>query len=94
MFETQARYFHVNRHDLVYLKFILEAYEGLATLSTVVREGAIVRVGYPRFSAKVVDALLLALSGEIEMKEVPMPAGHVDGLPEIKVDRLKTAKTG
>jgi predicted aconitase len=88
IFESQARYFRVNRHDLVYLKFILEAYEGLATLSTVEREGAIVRIGYPHFSAADVDALLLALSGEIQMKEVPMPAGHAEGLPQLPVRKV------
>ena len=88
MFETQARYFRVNRHDLVYLKFILEAYEGLAVLSTVERAGAIVRVGYPHFSAADVDALLRALSGEIEMTEVPAPAGLACGLPQLPVRKV------
>ncbi len=88
MFETQARYFRVSRHDLVYLKFILEAYEGLATLSTVERAGAIVRIGYPHFSAVDVNALLLALSGEIEITEVPIPAGLAEGLPQLPVRKV------
>jgi len=88
MFETQARYFRVHRHDLVYLKFILEAYEGLAVLSTVEREGAIVRIGYPSFSSVDVDALLLALSEEIEMTEVPIPAGLSEGLPQLPVGKV------
>ena len=83
MFASQARYFRVKKHDLVYLKFILEAYEGLAVLSTVEREGAVVRIGYPHFSAMDVDALLLALSAEIEMTEVAKPAGLADGLPQL-----------
>ena len=49
MFHSLARYFRVSRHDLVYLKFILEAYEGLAVLSTIEREGAIVRIGIHTF---------------------------------------------
>ena len=88
MFETQARYFRVKRHDLVYLKFTLEAYEGLATLSTVEREGAVVRIGYPHFFELDVDALLIALSGEIEMAEVPMPAGLACGLPQLPVRKV------
>lgn len=88
VFLSHARYFRVNRHDLVYLKFILEAYEGLAVLSTVEREGAIVRIGYPHFSAGDVDALLLAMSGEIVMTEVPMPAGCADGLPQLPVRKV------
>jgi hypothetical protein len=75
MFDTIARYFKVERRDLAYLKFILEAYEGLATLSTVEREGAIVRIAYPHFSGADLDALLQALNREIAIIEVPQPAG-------------------
>jgi Domain of unknown function (DUF4911) len=75
MVDSAARYFQVNRRDLVYLKFILEAYEGLATLSTVDREGAIVRVGYPRCFSRDVHALLHALGKEIELRETPPQAG-------------------
>ena len=82
MFDSDARYFRLNRTDLAYLKFILEAYEGLAILSTVDREGAIVRIGYPHFSSRDLDALLHALGKEIEMTEVPQPAG-CSGLPPI-----------
>ena len=88
MFESLARYFRVNRHDLVYLKFILEAYEGLAVLSTIEREGAIVRIGYPHFSAGDVDALLHAMANEIDMTEVPQPAGFSDGLPAIPIRKV------
>ena len=88
MFESRARYFRVARRDLVYLKFILEAYEGLAVLSTVEREGAIVRIGYPHFSAKDVDKLLHALGGEIDLQEVPQPEGFSDGLPPIPIRKV------
>ncbi len=84
MFRTQARYFRVERRDLVYLKFILEAYEGLAVLSTVEREGAVVRIVYPHFSAADVDALLKALSEEISINEVPQPAGCSGMLPVMR----------
>jgi hypothetical protein len=83
MFASHARYFRVERHDLVYLKFILEAYEGMATLSTVEREGAIVRIGYPHFSGGDLDALLHALGKEITMTEVPQPANCTGLLTDI-----------
>jgi predicted aconitase len=88
LFESRARYFRVARHDLVYLKFILEAYEGLAVLSTVEREGAIVRIGYPHFSAEDVDRLLHALAGELDLQEVPQPEGIADGLPPIPIRKV------
>lgn len=77
---TDARYFRVNRRELVYLKFILEAYEGLSTLSTVDREGVIVRIGYPRCFSRDMDSLLQALGNEIALAEVPPPAD--DALPQ------------
>ncbi len=85
MFETKARYFRIARHDLVYLKFILEAYEGLATLSTVERQEmlVIVRIAYPHFSQAELDPLLDALGKEIVMTEVPRPEG-AGGLPPAK----------
>ena len=81
MFETQARYFRVDRRDLAYMKFILEAYEGLVVLSTVTREEAVVRVAYPHFSAADADALLKALAEEIAITEVQRPDGCPETLP-------------
>ena len=46
-----VRYFRVARRELVYLKFILEAYEGMSTLSTVDRSGGIVRLAIPAGAA-------------------------------------------
>lgn len=70
---TTARYFRVDRRDLVYLKFILEAYEGLSTLSTADREGMIVRISYSRCFTPDIDSLLRALAKEISLTEVPQP---------------------
>lgn len=83
MFDTIARYFQVKKHDLVYLKFILEAYEGLATLSTVELEGTIVRIAYPHFSGADLDALLQALNRDIAIIEVTQPAACSGLLPTI-----------
>ncbi|HTP65311.1 MAG TPA: DUF4911 domain-containing protein [Geobacteraceae bacterium] len=87
MFETQARYFRVDRHVLVYLKFILEAYDGLAVLSTVEREEAVVRVACPSCSDADVDLLLRALAEEIDMAEVPQPPGCAGILPAMNTGK-------
>jgi len=68
--ETDSRYFQLAGRDLVYLKFILEAYEGLSTMSTVDAGKGIVRVSYPRPFAADVAALLEALGAEIALTEV------------------------
>jgi hypothetical protein len=82
-FLFKAKYFRVARHDLVYLKFILEAYEGLCVMSTVERESAIVRIGYPKTTEADMDGLLEALAKEIRLDEIPRPEGCEEGLPEI-----------
>jgi hypothetical protein len=88
IFASKARYFRVNRFDLVYLKFILEAYEGLAVLCTVDRDGAIVRICYPLFSEEELNELLTALASEIDMTEVQRPEGFNDGLPAIPIRKV------
>ena len=78
MFTVHRRFFRVGRRDLAYLKFIIEAYDGLATLSTVEREGAIVSITAPSCRAADIDRLIEALSRETEMIELPMPSGTAE----------------
>jgi len=68
--ETANRYYQLASRDLVYMKFILEAYEGLSTMSTVDGKRGIVRVNYPLPFAADVAALMEALSREIAVTEV------------------------
>jgi len=81
MNETCTRYFLVDRRELAYLKFIIEAYEGLAVLSTVEKEGAVVKLTSPSSLTADLDLLLAALSREISITEtVPPPApGTISG---------------
>ena len=64
-----VRYFQVNRRDLVYLKFILEAYEGMSTMTTVKREGIIVRLTIPAGFALDMQGLLAAVAVDIPLQE-------------------------
>jgi hypothetical protein len=68
--ETDVRYFQLASHDMVYMKFILEAYEGLSTMSTIDGKRGIVRVSYPSPFAGDVAALMDALGTEIAITEV------------------------
>ncbi len=74
-----TRYFRLDRRDLVYLKFILEAYEGLSTLSTVEKDATLVRISTFPWCAADIDALIEALRGEIPLIETapPTDAGEV-----------------
>jgi len=69
------RYFQINRRDIAYFRFILEAHEGLATLSTLdARRGTVV-LSIPGDFVDDVDSLITALGEEITMTEIDNPLG-------------------
>jgi hypothetical protein len=72
------RYFTVQRRDIAYLRFIIESYEGLATLSTVDGKNGTVSLSIPRCFADEVDGLVRALENEIAIKETMFPHGSAD----------------
>lgn len=71
------RYFRVNRRDIAYFRFTLEAYEGLATLTTLDARNGIVVLSIPECFAGEVDALLAAFAQEIGLTEI----ASADDLP-------------
>ncbi|MRR55376.1 MAG: DUF4911 domain-containing protein [Deltaproteobacteria bacterium] len=64
------RYFRVDRRDIGYFRFTLEAYEGLATLSTLDAQNGIVVLSIPECFAEDVAALLTALAHEMSLTEI------------------------
>lgn len=68
--ETVNRYYQLANRDMVYLKFVQEAHEGLSTMSTVDGKKGIVRINYPVCFAEDVAAMMQALAGEIAITEV------------------------
>ena len=64
------RYLRLDKHDLVYLKFVLEAHEGLTTLSTVARKDTVVSVTFGADVCAEVKDLLHALAQEVRFVEV------------------------
>jgi len=68
--QTSSRYYQLASRDMVYMKFILEAYEGLSTMSTIDGKKGIVRVNFPLGFAADLAALMEALSSEISLSEV------------------------
>lgn len=68
-----ARYFRVDRRDIAYFRFILEAYEGLAVLTTLDAGQGIVVVRFPECFAGDVGELLDALGNEIGLVEIEKP---------------------
>jgi Domain of unknown function (DUF4911) len=73
MFAPQRRYFRLDRRDLAYLTFIVEACEGLATLSTVEKQETLISLTtLPCFVAEL-NGLIEAIGEEIPMTETAPP---------------------
>jgi len=62
------RFFKVNRRDMVYLKFILEAYEGMNVMSTVDNAAGIIRIAIMPGFEDDMDALLAELGKKVKME--------------------------
>ena len=76
MSDPTCRYFRVKHRDMVYLKFILEAYEGMNTMSTVDNVAGIIRIAVmPGFESDM-DSLLTELGGQVKMEPVSWGEGH------------------
>ena len=65
-----SRYFKVNRRDIVYLKFILEAYEGMNVMSTVDNAAGIIRIVIMPGFEDDMDELLAELGKQVVMEPV------------------------
>jgi hypothetical protein len=70
--ETGSRYYQLANRDMVYLKSILEAYEGLNTMSTIDGKRGIVRVSFPLCFAGDVERLMQEIAKEIGITEVTL----------------------
>ena len=72
--ETIQKYFKIARKDISFLKFIIEAYEGMAVVRTLdSREGMIELMIAPDFE-KEVEELLIDLRDEFEIKPIDPPS--------------------
>jgi hypothetical protein len=71
--EQCVRFFTLPRRHMTFFKFIMEAYEGLATLSTADKLNGIVRLSWDCRSTSDLEQLLSALQQEIQLVEVSVP---------------------
>ncbi|MBI5485683.1 MAG: DUF4911 domain-containing protein [Deltaproteobacteria bacterium] len=70
-----CRYFKVAHRDMVYLKFILEAYEGMNVMSTVDNKAGIIRIAIMPGFVQDMDALLAELGKQVGMETVEWDDG-------------------
>ena len=64
------RYFKVRHRDMVYLKFILEAYEGMNVMSTVDNVAGIIRIAVMEGFEADMAGLLAELGRHVAMEAV------------------------
>lgn len=69
---TIPYYYKVERRDIAFLRFIVEAYEGIAVLSTVDQHRGIVVLHVPLGCEESVLGLMGALSSDISIESVNM----------------------
>jgi len=62
--------YEVDPYEIHYLKFILEAYEGLATLTTLDRQKGLVQLAVPLERQGSLESLMKALGQEFELKKI------------------------
>jgi hypothetical protein len=63
-----CRYFKVAHRDMVFLKFILEAYEGMNVMSTVDNKDGIIRIAIMRGFLGDMDGLLAELGRQVTLE--------------------------
>ena len=62
--------YRVDPYEIHYLKFILEAYEGLATLTTLDPDQGLVQLAVPPGCKRSLEALIEALGQEMELERL------------------------
>ncbi len=65
-----CRYFKVVHRDMVFLKFILEAYEGMNVMSTVDNKAGIIRIAIMPGFVDDMDGLLAELGKQVMLEPV------------------------
>ncbi len=65
-----CRYFRVAHRDMVFLKFILEAYEGMNVMSTVDNKVGVIRIAIMPGFVDDMDGLLADLGRQVGMEPV------------------------
>ena len=79
--KTHRRYYRVDRHQIAFLRFILEAYDGLAVVQTVDSQRGEVVVYIARGCLEEAVGILADLQKTIHMEQMQRPeSGPVEML--------------
>ena len=72
--DTIQKYFNLDKSSIAFLKFILEAYDGIAVMRTLDSQSSIVELMIAPDFEKEVDELLTNLRYEFEIKPIDPPS--------------------
>ena len=71
--ETKMRYFVIDTKDIVWIKAILESYEGMVVVRTVdIKQPVIELLIAPDF-AETIDPVIKEIASQVKMDEIPGP---------------------
>ena len=80
--ETTRRCYRVDRRQIGYFKFILEAYDNVAVVTTLDSRQAVIQVAVAPGCEAVVDSIVKGLTGEIDV--MPVEEASLAGLSDKK----------
>jgi hypothetical protein len=69
--ESIERHYRVDRHQIHFLRFLLEAYEGVAVLSTLDRTAGLVALRIAPGREMEAEALITGLCGQMMIEPLP-----------------------
>ena len=71
-------FLEVSPEDIAYVKFIFESYEGVGIVRTVDQKKSIIDILVVNDFQETARSIVLSLSHEVKMKDVPRPRGIGD----------------
>ena len=77
--ETIKRYYRVDRREIAFLRFILEAYDGIAVLETLDSKSGIIVFHIAPGCETDVDAILQDLKNDFILESIPATNSPVNG---------------
>jgi hypothetical protein len=75
--KTVNKFYRIDRREICYLKFILESYDGIATMSTLDPGAGLIRIDVPPEREPELECILQDLKSEILMESVTFHSDYM-----------------
>lgn len=79
--ETIVRYFVISPQDIVFLKAVLESYEGMVVVRTVEIGKPVIECLIAHAFQQEINLVLQDLAGQINLQEIPSPEAYSPSPP-------------